>query len=84
MTMCGARPGTGPAVFFYDEILKRHGVEGEAVNVANDDESNVQKRLWRERDFPMVAEYLTENGKWLDRMSEVWGRARYWMPFVAL
>ncbi len=41
-----------------------------------------QRRLWKEADFPMVAEYVKENGKTLDAMSGVWGRSRYWAPMV--
>ena len=81
--MCGAEPGKGPTAMNYLEFLKRKGMDQTTVDAAADEEVNAQRRLWKEGDFPILAEYLGEQGKWLDAMAGAWGRPRYWMPFVA-
>ena len=56
-------------------------MDGDQAAINADTEA--KRGIWREDQYPAVAEWIKENGAFLDAMSGVWKRPQYWFPAVA-
>ncbi len=80
--MCGAKvPAKGMGFVQYASVVKRMGLEGDAV--ANGADFEAERRVWREDELPTAAAGVKENGAFLDAQAGIWKRPKYWFPAVS-
>ena len=79
--MCGAKGQGGPAFVSYSDLLTERKITRDMAVIYAIGEA--RKRMWREEEYPLVAEMVKTDEGFLDAMAGVWKRPGYWVPAVS-
>ncbi len=82
IAMCGAKD-VGPIEWQgYDGSHNPKDIDTQTYDTRSADLNAAAIKLWSAKDFPLLAEYITQNAAFLKQLSDAFSRPKYWLPFV--